>query len=44
MLFDIQVERMNRTLKEAAVKRFHYNTHDQLPGHLEDFVNAHNFG
>ena len=39
-----QVERMNRTLKEATVKRFHYDTHDQLRTHLADFVNAYNFG
>jgi transposase InsO family protein len=38
-----QVERMNRTLKEATVKRYHYETHDQLRTHLEDFVNAYNF-
>jgi hypothetical protein len=25
-----QVERMNRTIKEATVKRFHYETHEQL--------------
>ncbi len=25
-----QVERMNRTLKEATVKRYHYGFHDQL--------------
>ncbi len=24
-----QVERMNRTTKEATVKRFHYDSHDQ---------------
>ena len=35
---------MNRTLKEATVKRFHYDTHDQLRRHLNDFVNAYNFG
>ena len=39
-----QVERMNRTLKEATVKRFHDDTHDQLRRHLADFVNAYNFG
>ena len=39
-----QVERMNRTIKEATVKRFHYDTHDQLRSHLADFVNAYNFG
>ena len=31
-----QVERMNRTIKEATVKRFHYETHDQLRSHLTD--------
>jgi len=25
-----QVERMNRTIKEVTVKRYHYETHDQL--------------
>ena len=39
-----QVERMNRTIKEATVKRFHYDDHDQLRRHLADFVMAYNFG
>ena len=39
-----QVERMNRTIKEATVKRFHYDDHDQLRGHLADFISAYNFG
>ena len=38
-----QVERMNRTIKEATVKRYHYDTHDQLRQHLADFVAAYNF-
>jgi transposase InsO family protein len=38
-----QVERMNRTIKEATVKRFYYETHDQLRSHLADFVTAYNF-
>jgi transposase-like protein len=38
-----QVERMNRTLKEATVKRYHYDSHDQLKNHLAAFVNAYNF-
>ena len=38
-----QVERMNRTLKEATVKRYYYDTHDQLKQHLAAFVNAYNF-
>lgn len=39
-----QVERMNRTLKEATVKRYYYETHEQLRSHLADFVTAYNFG
>lgn len=39
-----QVERMNRTIKEATVKRYHYDSHDQLERHLADFVSAYNFG
>ncbi len=38
-----QVERMNRTIKDATVKRFHYDAHEQLRVHLDDFVNAYNF-
>src|SRR4029450_12891917 len=38
-----QVERMNRTLKDATVKRYHYESHDQLRQHLADFVTAYNF-
>src|SRR5215213_8700412 len=39
-----QVERMNRTIKDATVKRFHYVSHDQLRQHLADFVAAYTFG
>lgn len=38
-----QVERMNRTLKEATVKRYYYETHQQLREHLYTFLNAYNF-
>jgi transposase InsO family protein len=38
-----QVERMNRTLKEATVRRYHYETHNQLREHLETFLAAYNF-
>jgi transposase InsO family protein len=38
-----QVERMNRTIKDATVKRYFYETHDQLRVHLRDFVDAYNF-
>ena len=29
-----QVERMNRTIKEATVKRYHYDSHDQFEATL----------
>ena len=35
---------MNRTIKEATVKRFHYDDHDELRRHLDDFTAAYNFG
>src|SRR6267154_5807140 len=38
-----QVERMNRTLKEATVKRYHYDNHRRLQSHLADFLAAYNF-
>ena len=38
-----RVERMNRTIKGATVKRFHYDSHDQLRTHLSDFMAAYNF-
>jgi transposase InsO family protein len=37
-----QVERMNRTIKDATVKRYHYESHDQLRAHLQLFVDAYN--
>jgi transposase InsO family protein len=39
-----QVERMNRTIKEATVKRYHYDGHAQLTAHLHDFIDAYNYG
>lgn len=38
-----QAERMNRTIKKATVKRYHYETHDELRQHLDQFVAAYNF-
>ncbi len=38
-----KVERMNQTNKEATVKRYHYESHDQLRSHLSDFLAAYNF-
>ncbi|WP_026258952.1 IS481 family transposase [Uliginosibacterium gangwonense] len=38
-----QVERMNRTIKDATVKRYHYQSHEQLKNHLQTFLMAYNF-
>ena len=37
-----QVERMNRTSKEATVQRFHYQTTDELNEHRQAFLLAYN--
>jgi Integrase core domain len=34
---------MNRTIKDATVKRYFYETHGQLRTHLANFVTAYNF-
>jgi len=38
-----QVQRMNRTIKEATVRVYHYATHAQLQEHLACFIEAYNF-
>lgn len=38
-----QVERMNRTLKEATVKKYYYQTHQHLKEHLHAFLMVYNF-
>ena len=38
-----QVERMNRTIKDATVKRYHYGSHKQLKEHMQAFMMACNF-
>ena len=40
---DGQVERMNRTIEQATVRRCHDDRHAQLRRHLNDFVGTHNF-
>jgi len=35
---------VNRPIKEATVKRYHYDSHQQFQAHLENFVSAYNFG
>ena len=37
-----QVERMNRTIKDATVKRYHYDSHNELRTHLGLFLDAYN--
>jgi transposase InsO family protein len=39
-----QVGRMNRTIKDATLKRCYYDSHSQLKNHLTDFINAYKFG
>ena len=34
---------MNRTIKDETVKRYFYQTHDELRTHLRDFVDAYSF-
>jgi len=31
---------MNRTIKDATVKRYFYDTHEQLKAHLNNFLRA----
>ena len=38
-----QVERMNRTIKEATVKAFHYASIKELRRHVSDWLIAYNF-
>ena len=37
-----QAERMDRTLKEATVRRYHYGSHAELREHLSSFLLAYN--
>ena len=38
-----QVERMSRTIKDATVKRFQYDSHDQLRTHPHGSLATYNF-
>ena len=38
-----QVERMNRTIKDATVRRYYYDLHHQLRTHLQLFLEAYNY-
>ena len=35
---------MKRTIKQATVKRYHYDSHQQLEAHLSIFIGAYNYG
>ena len=39
-----QVERINRTIKDATVRRYHDEDHPRLREHLAIFLDAYNFG
>ena len=39
-----QVERLNRTLKEATIRRYHYRNEAELNTHLQSFLRAYNGG
>ena len=34
---------MNQTIKDATVKRYYYQTHEQFKAHLQTFLTAYNF-
>jgi transposase InsO family protein len=38
-----QVERMNKTIKEAIVHRYYYESQAALQEHLQTFIDAYNF-
>jgi hypothetical protein len=38
-----QAERMNRTIKDATTKAFHYPDHNALEAHVLAFVQTYNF-
>ena len=38
-----QVERMNRTIKEATLEKCYYQTHDKFKEHLQCFVDTYNY-
>ena len=34
---------MNRTIKEATIKKFYYQHHEKLQEHLEAFIETYNY-
>ena len=38
-----QVERINRTIKSATIKKYYYEDHEKLQKHLNIFLNAYNY-
>lgn len=39
-----QVERMNRTIKEATIKIYHYEDREKISDHVNDYLLAYNYG
>ena len=39
-----QIERLNRTIRKAAARRFHHDDHDQLRNPLASFISAGSVG
>ena len=35
---------MNRTIKDATVKRFHRDDHDEFRRHVADLIDSYNYG
>ncbi len=35
---------MNRKIKDATAKRYHYDSQNQLRQHIDDFISTYNFG
>jgi transposase InsO family protein len=38
-----QVERMNRTLKEATIKKYYYESQKQREQHIKQFIEAYHY-
>lgn len=43
MAANLGVYRYNWAIKEAVVKRYYYDNHDQLRSHLRDVIGVYNY-
>jgi transposase-like protein len=39
-----QVERMNRSIKDATIRIYYYKTKEEVMSHINDYLQAYNFG